>query len=194
MRSNQQGAALVVGLIMLLLLTIIGLSAMQGTTMQEKMSGNMKDSAVALQAGEAALRYAEKGFLESRNNFDRGETFASCNSGCEIVNSEGDTSASNALNSNSPDWDAAALSYGAFEDESGTTIQIPSGSKIDTSNTSSVVSTTPEILIEYTGVDPDDLEPGAVKGVDLYRATVKAAGSSPDSQVILQTIYGRRFN
>lgn len=194
MRSDQQGAALIVGLIMLLLLTIIGLSAMQGTTMQEKMSGNMKDGALALQAGEAALRYAEKGFLESRSNFDRGNTFSSCNSGCEIINSEGDASASNALNSDSSDWDAAALSYGAFEDESGNTIQIPSGSKIDTSNTSGVVSAAPEILVEYIGIDPDDLEPGAVKGVDLYRVTVKAAGSSPDSQVILQTIYGRRFN
>jgi len=60
LNRNQQGAVLVVGLLILLLLTLIGTSAMQGTSMQERMSGNMRDRNLAFQAAEAALREAER--------------------------------------------------------------------------------------------------------------------------------------
>lgn len=57
--NNQRGATLIIALIMLLLLTIIGLSSMRGTSLQESMAGNMRDSSLALQAAEAALRQGE---------------------------------------------------------------------------------------------------------------------------------------
>lgn len=56
---KQQGAALVVGLIMLLLLTLVGVAGMRDTLLQEKMVGNMRDREIALQAAEAALRDGE---------------------------------------------------------------------------------------------------------------------------------------
>ncbi len=63
---DESGAALIVALIMLLLITIVGVSAMQTTTMEEKMAGNLRDRHVAFQAAEAALRegeaYAEDNF------------------------------------------------------------------------------------------------------------------------------------
>ncbi|MFV3306618.1 PilX N-terminal domain-containing pilus assembly protein [Pseudomonas sp. NY15181] len=55
----QQGAVLVVALIMLLLLTIIGISSMRSTTLQERMAGNLRDESHALQAAEAAIRQGE---------------------------------------------------------------------------------------------------------------------------------------
>ena len=58
-RNSQRGAILVIALFMLLLLTIIGLSSLRGTTLQESMAGNMRDSSLALQAAEAALRKGE---------------------------------------------------------------------------------------------------------------------------------------
>lgn len=58
--KKQQGAILIVALIMLLLLTIIGLSSMRGTSLQENMTGNMRDSNLSLQAAEAALRKGEQ--------------------------------------------------------------------------------------------------------------------------------------
>ncbi len=57
--QQQRGAVLVISLIILLLMTIIGVSAMQGTTLQEKMAGNLRDGNIAFQAAEAALRDAE---------------------------------------------------------------------------------------------------------------------------------------
>ncbi len=57
--GRQQGAALIVGMIMLLLLTLIGVAGMRDTLLQEKMAANMRDRDVALQAAETALRAAE---------------------------------------------------------------------------------------------------------------------------------------
>ncbi len=56
---SQRGAVLVIGLIFLLLMTIIGISAMSGNLMEERMSGNTRDMNLALQAAEAALRDGE---------------------------------------------------------------------------------------------------------------------------------------
>lgn len=58
-KQGQRGAALIVGLIMLLLLTLIGVAGMRDTLLQEKMAANMRDRDVALQAAETALRAAE---------------------------------------------------------------------------------------------------------------------------------------
>lgn len=67
-RNSQRGAILVVALFMLLLLTIIGVSSMRGTALQESMAGSMRDSSLALQAAEAALRQGEDVVTEKFTN------------------------------------------------------------------------------------------------------------------------------
>ncbi len=57
--NKQQGAVLVIGLIMLLLLTVIGLASIRGSDMQERMAGNMRDRNLGFQAAEAGLRLGE---------------------------------------------------------------------------------------------------------------------------------------
>ena len=57
--NKQKGAALILSLLILLVMTLIGVTAMQTTTMEEKMAGNMNDMNVALQTAEAALRAGE---------------------------------------------------------------------------------------------------------------------------------------
>jgi type IV pilus assembly protein PilX len=44
---------------MLLLLTVIGMSSIRGTDLQERMAGNARDHNLAFQASEAAVRSAE---------------------------------------------------------------------------------------------------------------------------------------
>ncbi len=56
---KQQGAALIVALIMLVLMTLVGVTAMQVTTVQEKMVANSRDLNVAFQAAETALLRGE---------------------------------------------------------------------------------------------------------------------------------------
>ena len=57
--SNERGAVLIVGLIMLLLMTIVGLAAIRGSGLQETMAGNMRERNVAFQVAEAGLRVGE---------------------------------------------------------------------------------------------------------------------------------------
>jgi Tfp pilus assembly protein PilX len=56
---EQRGVALVVALILLVVITLVGLAAVSGTIMQQKMSSNFYDRDVAFQAAEAALRQAQ---------------------------------------------------------------------------------------------------------------------------------------
>lgn len=58
-RGSQGGIALVVVLLLLLIVTLVGLAAMRGTLMQERMAGNVAARGIAFQAAEAALREAE---------------------------------------------------------------------------------------------------------------------------------------
>lgn len=56
---RQNGSALIVGLILLLVVTILAIAGMQDTLLQERMSGNWHDRNLAFQASEAALREGE---------------------------------------------------------------------------------------------------------------------------------------
>ena len=57
---QESGAVLIVALILLLLMTIVGISSIKGSNMQELMAGNVRDRQIAFQAAEAALRQGEE--------------------------------------------------------------------------------------------------------------------------------------
>lgn len=59
-QKTQGGAVLVVALIMLLLLTIIGIGSMRGTSFQENMASNFREGNISFQSAEAALRKGEE--------------------------------------------------------------------------------------------------------------------------------------
>ncbi|GGK61656.1 pilus assembly PilX family protein [Amphritea balenae] len=63
-RIAERGMVLVVSLIILLAMTVIGLAGMEITSLEEKMTGSMRDRNVAFQAAESALNEAEN-FLEN---------------------------------------------------------------------------------------------------------------------------------
>ncbi|MCP5278015.1 MAG: hypothetical protein H6935_06605 [Thiobacillus sp.] len=61
--GRQRGAALVVGLVIMVVLTVLGITAARMAGLEERMAGNMRDRALALQAAEMALRDAERDLL-----------------------------------------------------------------------------------------------------------------------------------
>ena len=65
--KQQRGVVLVTGLIFLVILTLLGTTALQGTVLEEKMAGNLRDETLALQAAEAA--YVQAKFFWSRSRF-----------------------------------------------------------------------------------------------------------------------------
>ncbi len=56
--AAQRGIALVVALILLVVITLVGLAAVRGTIMQQKMASNLYDREVGFQSAEAAMRTA----------------------------------------------------------------------------------------------------------------------------------------
>lgn len=56
---RQSGAVLIIGLILLVVLAMIGMTGMQTTTQQERMAGNMRDRNIGFQSAESALRIGE---------------------------------------------------------------------------------------------------------------------------------------
>jgi type IV pilus assembly protein PilX len=55
MHNRQQGIVLIVSLLILLVLSIIGISAISNTGMEERMSSNFQQEMVAFQASESAI-------------------------------------------------------------------------------------------------------------------------------------------
>ncbi|WP_067983890.1 pilus assembly PilX family protein [Neptuniibacter pectenicola] len=121
-RMGEKGAVLVVALIFLLILSLIGVSSMQGTTMQEKMSGNLRDQHSAFNAAEAALREGERqARLDYFNDLLDQDT---------MVN---DTYASSFSSAAIPSWNAELLaqifvSTGIDAEPSGAVIRVTASS------------------------------------------------------------------
>lgn len=57
--ATQRGAALMVVLVLLLIMTVLGLSSLRGTLMSQRMAANIYDRNISLQAAESALREGE---------------------------------------------------------------------------------------------------------------------------------------
>ncbi len=59
-RPRQRGSALIICLLLLVLLTLTGLSTYRTTILEERMAGNAADLNLAFQNAEATLRIAER--------------------------------------------------------------------------------------------------------------------------------------
>lgn len=61
---NQHGMALVISLIFLVVLTALGIFAIQNNTLQERMAGNYRNQHIAFEAAELALRVGEEATIQ----------------------------------------------------------------------------------------------------------------------------------
>ena len=86
--SHQRGISLVIVMVFLVILSLLGISAMQSSTLSSRIARNEADRNLAFQAAEAALRDAE---LDVRNQrFDRSQCVAGV-AGCRTKLMEGKT-------------------------------------------------------------------------------------------------------
>jgi type IV pilus assembly protein PilX len=86
-KARQRGAALILALIFLLLMTMLSTSSMRTATMQERMAGNTRDLNLGFQSAEAALRVAEAWLLDTDvlPEFDDAAGFYQINSAARPV-------------------------------------------------------------------------------------------------------------
>lgn len=189
----QSGVVLAISLIMLLLLTLIGFSALQSTGLEEKMAGNMRDRNLAFQAAEAALRDAEGDIKNvAKNALPRVSGVTNASVDCGTANGASTASDSDdglcysypgsypGANSNPPTWPTETMmkavpsvSYGTF------TGAVPI--------TGIPLAQQPRYIIE--GMNGMGKECNFLIYKPCYRITVRAQGVNPNTVVWLQTIY-----
>ncbi len=64
MQRKQSGAVLIVTLMLLIVMTVLGLSSMNNSIMEEKMAGNLRNSNMSFMAAESGLRVAEQSIVD----------------------------------------------------------------------------------------------------------------------------------
>lgn len=164
-RRGQGGTVLVVSLIILLLMTLIGITAMNTTSLEEKMAGNSRDRNFAFQAAESALREAE-------NNIQTLCTEPLSCPGLTLtpLDSLDFTTMTNAS------WGTNGKEYGTAAKDIAD------------------VTADPRYIIEPLQFVSDTIVSGkAPSGSQYYRVTARGMGSSDGATVILQTTVVRIF-
>ncbi|MCB1773875.1 MAG: pilus assembly protein PilX [Gammaproteobacteria bacterium] len=182
-KQQARGSVLIVSLVILLVLTLLGISGMDGTVMQERMAGNMQEGLSGFQAAEAGLRDGE---LEARVSLDPTTVFTtSCTGGlCEPADpASADYDVWVTSTSSAVYWDSSDATNDRNTREYGD----------NTANTSlQNVSRQPAYIVERLQV----VERGAsiVAGFasqpssEWYRVTARGFGRNGQSQSTLQSV------
>jgi len=174
-RKRQAGAALIVSLMLLIVLTLLGLSGMQSTIMQERMSSNVRDKGMAFQATESAIRGGEDWVRGADvNTLGNPEDGATCSPPCNIV----------ALN----DYANMITETFGWWQTNARTFTFPS------STSNSAPAADPRFIVEFHSrvdqgysLDATDTTPRP----HLYRITAMGVGSTTTAEAIIETLYAR---
>jgi type IV pilus assembly protein PilX len=161
--ASERGAALIVALMMLLVMTVLGVTAARTTNLQERMAGNLRDTNLAFQSAERALREGE--------TFLRGATLPPF------------TGANGLLTMQDEAGQASFWSDNDWWDDNGRTADGMTG----------VARAPLYVIEELPALpDTGGSERfGALPDVGFYRITAQAQGGSADAVTILQTTYRR---
>jgi type IV pilus assembly protein PilX len=172
-RIRQRGAALIVALLMLLVMTVLGVAAMGVTRMEERMAGNTRDIDVAFQAAEAGLRDSEERIRALILRPNPTSTIPSAIYTQDL-------------------WKTVNLKTANF-----TTWWTPNAIEYGTASVREITDSTrdPRVLTEDMGFVPDSLTVGhgPPEGRNFYKITSNAAGATDDANAILESTYTRRY-
>lgn len=178
-KTRQQGAALITGLIFMVVLTLMAVTAARMAGLEERMSGNMRDRSLAVQAAELALRDAEQdirgGAGVTRNPVISGITnfVSACTNGLCYNGIQG--------NANGTDWNITP----AWSTVSMTAApSVAYGTNTGAANILGL-SAQPRYIIEGIRKTP----PGSGQPVHYYRITVRAQGANLNTVVWLQEVF-----
>lgn len=186
--THQHGVALIVALMFLIVLTLLGLAAMRGTTLEERMAGSSRDYNTALQAAEATLRDAEIDLMGSGlAGYPRVLTFytfpttlwgtaspSGCIAGglCVVYPAE----TVQLYNTSSVDWSTSGTTSVRYGTYTGATALVG-------------VANQPRYTLELLNYQVGG-QTGGLSGDLVYvRITARAWGASSQTQVYLQEVF-----
>jgi type IV pilus assembly protein PilX len=187
LRRRQSGMSLFPALMFLLVLAVLGVSALNSSVMQEKMVSNTKDTNLAFQAAEAALRDAEADVERNKDLWSPTSFTSTCTNGLCTPPSTWPSPVSLDI-SKAIDWTNGGLTrtYGS----QSSAPHLPD------------VATQPIYVIERIPPPPGlPATPGVSIGMGCgascppaaggfaYRLTALATGVRPETRVVLQSTY-----
>lgn len=175
--ARQRGAILVISLLLLLVMTVLALTASQTTRLQERMAGNARDVDQAFQAAEAGLRAAELSLEEQTEENGRiiVTPCAEVSADCSILDRPAEPR--DYRRSDKDFWKDAknAVSYGD-----------PKVKEFDR------LAAEPLYRIEKWSEVSDTLSEGAKRGqktgTAYYVNTARALGGTDTAEVVLQSV------
>lgn len=169
---SQQGAALITSLVILLVLTVLGISAMKNSSLQESIVGNLRDHDLAFQSAEAGLTAAENNTLTLRS----------------VPQLDPNAGGSNSVYPRANPGDA-------LYDLSGSAYNTSIWSNATTATHLANAAADPSYIIQFEQFVPDSFDPDALarkQGLVYYRVTSRGFGTSQHSAVLLQEVFGKR--
>jgi len=177
-RAKEKGVALFMSLVMLLILTILGLSSVQTTSLQERMSRNARDTNLAFQAAESALRDGEDLLetLTALTNFENGT------SGYYFEKDPGD-----GANWLDVSWSPTSDSCTGCITNTTTINNVATQPKYILEHVKAVISDADALNLDNIGQDT-----GSGR-TQIFRVTSYGVGGTNSARVMLQATYGKRF-
>lgn len=179
--SRQRGAVLIVALILLVVMTLLGLSAVRMVVLEERMTANAYDRGLSFQAAEAALRAGEAAAQANANAVPPNQYFPDNGVWADSNNSCSASPCANGLCAQpdkdcKPRWlDSQFAGWTDAED-------------LDLGP----LAETPQYFVEYLGGNfPCDIEDPAAGALNCkrYRVTARSHPDADRAAVILQSIY-----
>lgn len=186
--ARQRGIVLFVALIMLVIMSILGVSSIRGIALEERMSTNAYDQSIAFQAAESALRAGEQAAISLAPGSEPADIPCA-----PLTSAQGGYISTPSLNC-SPNW----------VDKADTTSLMNAATPL-TSNLGTLAGNAPRYLIEYLGGDapcypglnPEgsyDACTAAEQDCSCHRYRITAISQPGDGRanVILQSVFFTR--
>ena len=168
--NAMKGATLAVSLLLLFVITLLGVSSIQTSQMQEKMSANLQDKERSFIAAESALAAGEA-WINSLASIPI--PVVSCQAHPCVQERYVNPSYTD---QDSAWWSSRSAAY---------------------NGSLSNIATAPRYIIEYLQFVPDSPVIGNnqqnTAGVHYFQITVRGTGSNNDAVTVLQTTAARRF-
>ena len=172
---RQKGITLIVGLILLLVMTMLGLTAVQVTTQQERMAGNLRDRNIAFQAAESALREGESALIRCVIDFNGNGAF-------DVEANSVDALAFIASAATTAEWtEDNSFLFDDFDDAC---------TEPKTHGAVFQAAAAPRFFLErQPPVGGSSLEVGVSKDIQVTKVTSRGVGGSEAAVVVLQSSF-----
>ena len=180
-KQKQAGIVLFMSLVMLLLLTILGVSSIQTTSLQQRRARNANDGNLAFQAAEVALRDGEDLLEELNNLTDFGDPLD------DLGGNEANGYYFEAAPGAPPNWKNLGDWTGGGFRTSETQITGAEQPKYIVEHVQTIIADADALNLDNIG---EDIGAGRT---EVFRVTARGYGASADAQVMIQGTYGKQF-